>query len=120
MSQAKKLLTQLRKYLRLPYRTDAGHYKEYSRRQLAAELTAAGYAIHALGYNAEGEIERCATRPTVSVEAQPRVCYAGTAPDSFEIAAGGRVKLMYLQQAFPNISLISTFCIWSAAHCRRI
>ena len=95
-------IAQLRKSLKLPYLSDGSHVKDYSHRQLAAELTAAGYAIRAMYYNAEGEIECCATKPTVSLATQPRVCYAGMAPHNFEIAGGGRVKLMYLQQAFPE------------------
>lgn len=40
----------------LPYSTDPGHYREYTRAMLREELAAAGYRVEIMGFNAEGEI----------------------------------------------------------------
>ena len=92
-------LARLCKRLKLP---DQSRGKRYSRRQLAAKLTEAGYVIRYLGFNAYGDIECCAVKPTGNPLTRPRICYAGIAPERFEIGSGGQVKLLYLSQVYPE------------------
>lgn len=92
-------LARLCKRLKLP---DQSRGKRYSRRLLAAKLTEAGYVIRYLGFNAYGDIECCAVKPTGNPVTRPRICYAGIAPERFEIGSGGQVKLLYLSQAYPE------------------
>ena len=92
-------LARLCKRLKLP---DQSRGKRYSRRQLAAKLTEAGYVIRYLGFNAYGDIECCAVKPTGNPLTRPRICYAGMAPERFEIGSGGRVKLLYLSRMYPE------------------
>ncbi len=74
----------------------------YTRRKLAAQLTAAGYLIHYIGHNADGDLECYAAKPNVAIAARPRVCYASIVPEPSEIANGGRVKLLYLSRMYPE------------------
>lgn len=54
--------TQLLIHLGLPYFTDPGHYREYSRKMLKAELAIASYQADFIGFNPEGEIICKATK----------------------------------------------------------
>ncbi len=47
---------QLLIHLKLPYKSDPSHYREYTRPMLRAELEAAGYQVAFIGFNSEGEI----------------------------------------------------------------
>jgi SAM-dependent methyltransferase len=49
-------LSSLKIHLGLPYFSDPGHRREYTRQILSSEITAAGYALEYLGFNAEGEL----------------------------------------------------------------
>jgi hypothetical protein len=48
--------TQLMVNLKLPYHTDPGHFREYTRDMLRKELETAGYRVASMGFNSEGEI----------------------------------------------------------------